>query len=253
MKKTLFALACTAVCLLTSCFGEPGGYEEFPAYVIVDTTSSEVSFTEFYQGTKYKGFTNLREPGQLSSLNIENTPIAFVKLRHEYDESYRVTKTVLSGVKANISSVTNVTPTDSLQPILLLSSLYDIGYSAVWVREGYLSVCPITPSSETGEYYLVPEKTVNDTLYFNFSASYEENKRGSAYENLFYDLRTLKDTTQATPELRTKMREMLTVLEEKDSACIALKYEEIEYNFNYLGKDTVRTKYRFSNYFYCNF
>lgn len=253
MKKTFFALACTVVCLLTSCFGEPGVYEELPAYVIVDTTSSEISFTEFYQGTKYKGFTNLREPGQLSSLNIENAPIAFVKLRFEYDESYTVTKTVLAGAKADISSVTNITPTDSLQPVLLLSSLYDIRYSVVWVRDGYLSVCPITPSSKTGKYYLIPEKTVNDTLYFNFSASYEENKQGSAYMNLFYDLRTLKDTTQTAPELRTKMREMLTVLEDKDSVCIALKYEEIEYDFNYLGKDTVRTKYHFSNYFNCNF
>ena len=255
MKKILFALASTVVCLLTSCFGEPGGYHEESYYVIVDTTSSPISFVEFYQGNKYGNFSNLRGQEQLTTFNIENAPVAFVKLRFDYDESYTLTSSVSEAYKISPLPITNSIPTDSLQPLLMLSSLYDLSTPIVWVRDGYLSVCPIVPSEQAEKYFLMPEKATNDTLFFNLFASYKENPAVASYNSLFYDLRTLSNTSNASPELKDKMTEMLTAMEQhrRDSMCVVLKYGEKEYNFNYLGNDTVRTRYHISNYFKCNF
>ena len=255
MRKILFALVGTVVCLLTSCFGEPGGYYEEPYYVIVDTTSSPISFVEFYQGNKYGNFTNLRENEQLAAFNLKNAPVAFVRLQFNYDESYTLTSSVLEAHKADIQPVTNSIPTDSLQPLLDLSSLYNLSSSVVWGRNGYLSVCPIIPSSKAGKFYLMPEKTKNDTLYFNLAASYEEKKTSASYSCIFYDLRTLRDTVNASPELKEKMKEMLDAMEQhnRDSICVVLKYGKVEYNFNHLGKDTIRTKHRISNHFKSDF
>ena len=255
MKKILFALASMVVCLLTSCFGEPGGYHEEPYYVVVDTTSSPISFVEFYQGNKYSNFTNLRGQEQLAAFNLENAPVAFVKLRFDYDETYTLTSSVLEAFKMDLLPVTKSIPTDSLQPLLMLSSLYNLNSPIVWGRDGYLSICPIIPSSQTEKFFLMPEKAMNDTLFFNLSASYKENSAAASYSSLFYDLRTLSDTAKASPELKAKMAEMLAAIEEhrRDSICVVLKYGEKEYNFNYLGKDTVRTRHHISNYFKCDF
>ena len=255
MKKILFALVSAVVCLLTSCFGEPGGYYEESHYVVVDTTSSPISFVEFYQGNKYGNFSNLRGQEQLAAFNLENAPVAFVKLRFDYDASYTLTSSVSEAYKINPLPITNSIPTDSLQPLLMLSSLYDLSTPIVWVRDGYLNICPIIPSEQAEKYFLMPEKATNDTLFFNLFASYKENPAVASYNSLFYDLRTLSNTANASPELKDKMTEMLTAMEQhrRDSMCVVLKYGEKEYNLNYLGNDTVKARRHISNYFRCDF
>ena len=137
MKKILFALAATLT--LGSCFEEPGTYSEFWQYVIVDTTSTPVSFKGFYLGEEYSGFTNLKYPEQLAAFNIEDTPLAGIKIRIDIDASYKQTLTMLSGYSLEVSSITSTMPTDSLQP---LSSLFPvINYNnyytpTLWVRDG---------------------------------------------------------------------------------------------------------------------
>ena len=257
MRKILFALACIATLTLGSCFEEPGSYSEFWQYVLVDTTSTPISLKGFYMGEEYSGFSNLRYPEQLATFNIDDTPLAGVKIRIDVDASYKQTLTLLSGYSLNVGAITNVTPTDSLQPLLSLLPLIDYTYytPTLWVREGYLNMAPITPSSQTGNYYLMPEKVSNDTLFFKLGATYKENKDGSSYKSLFYDLRTLRDTTKADPELRAKMREAAVAIDQhsNDSMYIVLTYEEIIYNFNHLGKDTIVTVRDITNCFSCDF
>lgn len=261
MKKISFALIGAIVCLLTSCFGEPGGHQKFPAYVLIDKTPSSVSLIDFYDGQKYVKFENLNKPEHLATFNLEDARIALAGISLEYDEAYNLTATIINDTnwtkKVDIIPMTNVTPTDSLQPLKGLMPLFDkYTYTpTVCVRDGYLNVYPITPSAEVKGYFLMPEKVVSDTLYFSLSASYEEQKNYSYREILFYDLRTLRDTANTDSDLRAKMREALNAIEQhrNDSMLIGIKYEEIEYNFNYLGKDTIRTKYHFGNYFKCNF
>ena len=257
MKKILFALACIATLTLGSCFEEPGSYREFWQYVIVDTTSTPISLKGFYMGEKYSGFTNLRYPEQLATFNIDDTPLAGVNIRIDVDASYKQTLTMLSGYRLNVSAITNVTPADSLQPLLSLMPLIDYNYytPTLWVREGYLNVAPITPSSQAGSYYLMPEKVANDTLFFKLAATYKENKNTYSYKSLFYDLRTLRDSTKADPELRAKMREAAVAIDQhrNDSMYIVLTHEEIIYDFNHLGKDTIVIAKDITNRFSCDF
>ncbi len=261
MNKIFFALACTAVCLLTSCFGEPGGWQEFPAYVLIDKTPSSVSLIDFYEGHKYVKFENLNKPEHLATFNLEDATMAHAYIHFEYDESYDQTATIVDAKKVDILPMTNVTPTDSLQPISSFLSL--INYrnntqlpSPVWVNSGYLTIHPTFRTTKVDKYFLMPEKVVNDTLYLNFAASYSYEKEANEYDKaLFYDLRTLRDTNNTDAGLRAKMREALIAIEQhkRDSMCIALTGQWIHENFNYQGKDTVKTFCYFSNYFKCDF
>lgn len=261
MKKILFALTGAIVCLLTSCFGEPGGWEKFPAFVLIEKSPESVSLIDFYEGQKYVKFENLNKPEHLATFNLEDATIAQAFLQFEYDESFEQTATIAEAQKMDILPITNATPTDSLQPIISLLPL--INYSnntqlpaPAWINNGYLTVQPTIRTTKVDKYFLMPEKVANDTLYLKLAASYSYEKGADLCDDpLFYDLRTLRDTANTDTELRAKMREALAAIEQhkRDSMCIALTGQWLHENFNYQGKDTIKTFCYFSNYFKCNF
>ena len=100
----------------------------------------------------------------------------------------------------------------------------------------------------------MPEKVVKDSLFFNLTATYEENPEKEYYEYIHcYDLRTLRNTADADTELRDKMKDVLAAMKENDSVRIFVTGKFIDYNYNYQGKDTIRTINHVSNYFKYNF
>lgn len=257
MRKILFTLACALTLTFTSCFNdEPGSYSEFWQYVTIDTTSNPVKFYGFYMGEEYSGFTNLRTPEQLAFFNLENVSLALIKMRLETDAAYKQTLTLMQAQKIETESITNIIPTDTLKPFWDLQPLINYNYynPTLWVRDGFLNVFPAIPSSKSGRYFLTPEKAVNDTLFFKFSTSYEDTPSGESYKNLFYDLRTLRDTMNADPQLRPKMTEMLSAMEaSSDSVLIVLTSDFIYYNYDHQGRDTIISEKHRSNYFNYNF
>ena len=258
MKKILFTLACAVVCLLTSCFGDPGSFIQYPAYVLIDNTQESVSFIDFYENKKYVKFENLNKPEHLGTFNLQDATIALAFMNFEYDGAYNLTATVLEAKKMDIRPITNLTPSDSLQPLLGLQSLINYNYgtelpSPIWVNNGYLTMCPSFRTSKVDKYFLMPEKVVNDTLYFNIAASYEKETNEYYDETLFYDLRTLRNTANTDAELRAKMENALDAIKQRDSMCIALKGQWIHENGSTQGKDTIKTFCKFSNYFKCDF
>lgn len=257
MKKTLFALAGVLTLALTSCFeGTGSSYTStFSRVVTIDTLSSPVKLIADYTGEEFNKFTNLRTPEQLAQFDLEDALRAEVIMQVYVDESYTQTWTMLQGKKIDIQPVTNKVLTDSLMP---LSSLYPVPYITplAWVSEGYLNVIPVIPSGESGKYHLTPEKAINDTLYFNLTTTYKEDSLKAYKEDIqCYDLRTLRDTTNADAELRTKMEEILTAMEQHrtDSVKIILTGRFIEYNYDNLGNDTIRTINVITNSFKYNF
>ena len=261
MRKIFFALVGTVVCLLTSCFGEPGGYNRYPAYVLIDKAESSVSLIDFYEGKKYVKFENLNKPEHLATFNLQDATIALAFMHFEYDETFEKTATIVEAKKENILPITNVTPNDSLQPIISLLPL--INYSnntqlpaPAWVNSGYLTVQPAIRTTKVDKYFLMPEKVANDTLYLKLAASYSYEKGADLCDDpLFYDLRTLRDTANTDTELRAKMREALAAIEQhkRDSMCIALTGQWLHENGSIYGKDTIKTFCYFSNYFKCDF
>ena len=259
MKKILFAFVCALTFTLTSCLKE-GGYSSTqyaPTIVTIDTTTTPISFKDFYTGQVFKNVVGLQYPEDLQKFKLGGATLVYLNLRVDTDAAFRQTITALGGEKVETLALTNTTPTDSLKPFTSLFPLVDYGLytPTVLVRDGYLNVCPITPSSQEGTCYLMPEKVGNDTLYFKLKASYTENKEAKSYKSLFYNLRTLRDTAQADATLRTKMTEMLNTLSEQrgDSMYIALMYDEITYNVNHQGKDTIKARIDISNFFEYNF
>lgn len=256
MKKISLALIGAIVCLLTSCFGEIGEYHEYWYYATIESTPTSVSLREYYTGDKFSKIENLQYPEHLGTFKLEDAPIALVKIGVDIDAAYNQKLSLLEAYKVEISSITHEVPT-AIQPLSSLVPVFESFnyYPTVWVQKGYLNVCPNIPAQEAGQFYLTPEKVKNDTLIFRLDASYKEDASVPSSKNLFYDLRTLRDTANTDSDLRAKMREALNAIEQhrNDSMLIGIKYEEIEYNFNYLGKDTIRTKYHFGNYFKCNF
>ena len=259
MKKILFALVCALTFTLTSCLKE-GGYSSTQyatTIVTIDTTTTPISFKDFYTGQVFKNIVELQYPEDLEKFKLGGAKIAYLSIRVDTDAAYKQTITALGGEKVDPLALTHTTPTESLKPFTSLLPLVDYGtYTpTVLVREGYLNVCPIIPSSKSGTCYLMPEKVGNDTLFFNLKASYQEDKEARSYKSLFYDLRTLRDTAQADAELRTKMTEVLNALTEQrgDSMYIALMYDEITYNVNHQGKDTIKARIDISNFFEYNF
>lgn len=252
-KKILLSLACILTLTLTSCFKEPGAFSEFWQYVYIDTISNPVAFKGFYTGETYTRFENLRDPEQLEAFNLKDASLALVYMRFDIDASYKQTLTLLEGRKIEVYPTTSTMPTDSLQPVLGFSPIVE--YENIWVNNGYMNICPTIPTEGTGKYYLIPEKVVNDTLFLSLAATYKEAPSNLREDLIFYDLRTLRDTTHADPELRTKMREMSTAIEQHraGSMVIALTSRDIDYNFNYQGKDTIRTVQYWSNTFKCDF
>ena len=99
MKKIFFAIACTVLCLLTSCFGEPGSVSEFWQVVTIDKTQTPVSFNGYYTGETFTNFSNLKQPHQLGAFLLEDAQLALVKMKLEVDASYKSTLSVVEGQK----------------------------------------------------------------------------------------------------------------------------------------------------------
>ena len=260
MKKILFALVSAATMMLTSCFENTGFQrtEYFSRIVTIDTTSTPIRFIADGTGEVFKGVRNLKYPEQLADFDLEGVRRADVYMRYDVDDSYKQTFNMVEAREIDILPVTNQLPADSQQPFLAWASMpsfYCIE-PLVWVNDGYLNVIPVIPSKKAGKYHLTPEKVVNDTLYFNFAATYEEDATTIYRDQLqCYDLRTLRDTAEADDELRGKMSEVLNAMKQHqaDSMRIILVGEFIEYNFNHLNEDTVRTLGIVTNYFKYDF
>ena len=256
MKKIFFAITCTALCLLTSCFGEPGSVSEFWQVVTIDKTQTPVSFNGYYTGETFTNFSNLKQPHQLGAFLLEDAQLALVKMKLEVDASYKSTLSVVEGQKIETLPVTKVTPSETTQPLLIgLTPIFEDYYApTIWVREGFLNIHSTIPSKE-GNYFLIPEKASNDSLFFKFTASYKEDRNDKSDNIAFYDLRTLRETEGADESLHTKMAEMMETLEKHraDSVKIFLVNQYIRYNYNYLGRDTIWTDTVSSNYFKYDF
>lgn len=261
MKKILFALACVLTMAMTSCLPEPGNSysTSFLRVTTVDTTTSTVSFVADYTGEVFNKISNLMHTDELAMFNLEGAKRAEILVRLDVDDSYKQSLFMLDARKIDVLPITNKVPTTEQKPLLGLQH-YPLGGTtfspAAWVSNGYLNVLPIVPSKKSGTYYLTPERAVKDSLFFNLTATYEEDPKKEYYEYIHcYDLRTLRDTSDADPELRDKMREVLAAMEEhrRDSVRIFLTGKFIEYNYNYQGKDTIRTLGCITNYFKYNF
>lgn len=259
MKKILFFLIGVMAMTLTSCLPD-SGYHYTTSYsrvTTIDTTSSPVKFIADYTGEVFKDFTNLKTTDELSMFNLEGAKRAEILVQLTVDDSYKGTLLMLDARKIDILPINNKVPTESQMPLLGFQQ-YPLGGTSltptVWVSDGYLNVLPVVPSEKSANYYFMPDKVVSDSLFFNLTAAYEENSKKEYYESIHcYDLRTLSDTTDAAPELRDKMREMLTAMKENDSVRIFVTGKFIDYNYNYQGKDTIRTISHISNYFKCDF
>ena len=259
MKKILFALVGVIAMAFTSCMPESGHSYSIPyiRLTTIDTTTIPVKFIADYTGEVFKDFTNLKTTDELSMFNLEGAKRAEILVQLTVDDSYKGTLLMLDARKIDILPINNKVPTESQMPLLGFQQ-YPLGGTSltptVWVSDGYLNVLPVVPSEKSANYYFMPDKVVSDSLFFNLTAAYEENSKKEYYESIHcYDLRTLSDTTDAAPELRDKMREMLTAMKENDSVRIFVTGKFIDYNYNYQGKDTIRTISHISNYFKCDF
>lgn len=246
---------------LTSCF-ENTGYNStyyFPRVVTVNPTSTSVKFVADYTGEVFKSeeFTNLKTDEQLAKFGLDDAKRAELYIRLDVDNENKQTITLEQAQKIDVQPVTNITPTDSILPFSswMQKPLFDNYAPIVWVADGYLNVMPVIPSDEEGTYFLTAEKAVNDTLYFRLGASYtpNENKENNVDKLQCFDLRTLKDTTDADLEQRAKMAEVLEAIKQhrEDSMRIVLtgKFDWTKIN----GKDTIGDMKAITDYFKCEF
>lgn len=263
MKKILFALACVmaTAMTLTSCFPETGySYSQsFSRVTTVDTTETTVKFIADYTGEEFKNISNLMSTDELAMFNLDGAKRAEILIRLDVDASYKSTLLMLDARKIDVRPITNKMSTEKQMPLLGLQ-YYPLGGTtltpAVWVSNGYLNMLPQVPSNKSGTYRLTPQKAQNDSLFFKLTATYEEDSQKILTEDIHcYDLRTLRDTTEADAELRAKMREVLAAMEahRKDSVSIFVTGEFIEYNYDYQGRDTIYTRYYETNPFKYDF
>lgn len=257
MKKILFTLIGVMALTLNSCLKESGYTSEFWQYVTIEKAPNKVTFKGYYTDEVFTNIANIKNPEQLGAYQLEDAQIALVKMRLEVDASYQQTLTVMEGHPISVQSITTAMPSDSLKPFWVeftpIFNEYNSPY--VWVKNGYLNVLSTIPAKKAGNYFLMPEKATNDTLYFRFAASYEEDRSNKVDQSSFYDLRTLRNTEQADEELGNKMAEMLKALESNNSESVRifLISEFTQYNYNYLGRDTTWTDTIPSNDFKYNF
>ena len=259
MKKILFALIGIVATTLTSCLPDPEFSYSVPysRVATIDTTGGSVKFIADYTGEVFKNITNLMHPEDLAMFNLEGAQRAEVLIRLDIDESYKQSLLMLDARKIDVRPITNKVPTDTM-PLLSLQR-YPLGGTVftptAWVSNGYLNILPVIPSEDkTAQYFLTPEKAIKDSIYFKLTASYKEDASKTLYENIHcYDLRTLRDTDNADAALSNKMREVLSAMETHrgDSIMIIVTGDFIDYN--YKGKDTIRTINHTTNYFKCNF
>lgn len=259
MRKILFALMGIATLAMTSCLPDPGYHYSvnYSRVTTIDTTSSPIKFIADYTGEVFKGITNLKTTDELSMFNLEGAKRAEILVQFTVDDSYKSTLLMLDAREIAVRPITNKTPTEPQKPMLGFQQFPLGGTSlapTVWVSDGYLNVLPVVPSEKSATYHFTPEKVRSDSLFFNLTATYEENSKKEYYEYIHcYDLRTLRDTANADEELRNKMSAALTAMKENDSVRIFVTGNFIEYNYNRQNKDTIRTISHATNFFKYNF
>ena len=242
---------------LTSCFPEPGYTIPYSRIATIDTTNGFVKFIADYTGEVFGNISNVKYTEDLATFGLEGAKRAYIYVEVDVDASYKQTLTLLNARKIDVLPITKQATTETQMPLLkfwgypLTSTLSP----TVWVSNGYLNMLPVVPSAKSAKYRLTPEKVINDSLYFRLTATYEEDSSKKLIEDIqCYDLRTLRDTSDADAELREKMEEVLTAMEnlKKDSMRIFVTADFIEYN--YQGrKDTIRTFSPVTNYFKYDF
>lgn len=247
-KKVLFATASVLMCagLFVSCMPDEGYSASwtFSRIVTIDTTGDKVRLKADCTGETFQA-QNLTDKGQLSMAGLGDAKRAFVNLQIEEDASYKQTLTFLQGTKLEIKPVRNREITDSVKPLKGIHLMYIDGYTAyptVWVSEGYLNVAPAITSNGKGKYYLCADKAKGDTLYLNLYATYEDGT-SEYYDDLqCFDLRTLRDTTNADKTMLSGMREVLQAMDKHryDSVCVMLVAQYA--TKGYSGNDTIVRK-----------
>ena len=261
MKKILFALVGVIAMAFTSCMPESGHSYSIPyiRLTTIDTTTTPIKFIADYTGEVFEDMVNLRTPKDLETFDLKHARRAEILVRLDVDFSNQATLMMIDAREIAVYPITNMVPTEQQMPLLNLHT-YPLGGTTlkpqVWVSNGYLNVLPMVPSKKSASYYLTPEKAVNDSLFFTLTASYEVDSLKTFLEDIHsYDLRTLRDTANASPELREKMKEMLVAMEQHrgDSMIVAITGDFVRYNFNYQGKDTIETRTYLTNYFKYDF
>ena len=260
MKKILFALAGALTLALTACMEDTGSRytSTFSRIVTIDDASSTVKFIADYTGEEFSKFENIKYTEQLGEFGLSDARRAEIYMKLDVDASYYQTLTLLQAQKIDVQVVTNKKITEETMPFVgwqqkPLSGNYT---PTVWVSNGYLNVTPQVPSNQSGKYYLTADSVAGDTLFFNLNASFHRDDSQKLIDYLqCYDLRTLRDTADADPELRVKMREVLDAMKQhrNDSMRIVLTGDFIVYNYNYQGRDTIVSNGHITNYFKCNF
>lgn len=256
MKKILFALAGALTLALTACMEDTGSRytSTFSRIVTIDDAGSSVRFIADYTGEVFSNFENLKYTEQLGEFGLTDARRAEIYMKLDVDASYHQTLTMLQAQKIDVQAITNKDIPEASMPF--------VGWQekpllpTIWVSKGYLNVIPQIPAAQSGKYYLTADSVAGDTLYFDLNATYDRNDSQRLIDNLqCYDLRTLKDTADADPELRVKMRNVLEAmrLHRNDSVRIALTGEFVKYNYNYQGRDTVVAVSYVTNYFKLNF
>lgn len=260
MKKIAFTLVGILTLALTSCMKDTGSRytSTFSRVVTIDESTTPVMLTADCTGEVFSKFENLKYADQLADFGLAGAKRAEVQIKLDVDASYYQTLTMMQAQRIETQAVTNTETPEPTMPFVGWQQKHLGGIYAptVWVSAGYLNVMPQIPSAQSGKYHLTADSVAGDTLFFKLSATYDRNDSKRLIDYLqCYDLRTLRDTTEASPEMRVKMRAALETLRRhyRDSVRIVLTGDFIEYNYNRQGRDTIKTGYHITNYFKYNF
>lgn len=260
MKKITFILMGMLALALTACMKDTGSRytTTFSRVVTIDDSTTPVMLTADCTGEVFSRFENLKYAEQLADFGLADAKRAEVQIKLDVDASYYQTLTMLQAQRIETQAITNTELTEPTMPFIGWQQKHLGEYYAptVWVSAGYLNVMPLIPSAQSGRYHLTADSVAGDTLFFKLKATYDRNDSKRLIDYLqCYDLRTLRDTFEASPEMRTKMRAALETLHRhyRDSVRIVLTGDFIEYNYNRQGRDTIKTGYHITNYFKYNF
>ena len=254
MKKTLFALACVLTLALTSCFKNTGFKQtaDFARIVTVQRNASPLQLDADYTGEVFK-LENLTVEEQLSLFGLENADRAIAYIHFETDEDYKGHFTLNSnGTKPiKVSAVWNkaLPVTDKINP---LSDLYamqldnSFSYPLAWMAGRYLNIAPVIRSKGLGTYYLMPKAVYGDTLRFDMAAEYTEAADGGIVDFINFDLTTLSDSLGSDDATLSTVRNMLDVIDEKDSVCVMVvsDFRAVYHKADTLADGTVKYEQR---------
>lgn len=214
MSTPALLMAAMTVLMLCACIPEDEGYtyqSQFARIVTIDHKAEPPRFYCDYTGEVLE-LSNIPDNAALATYKLENVDRALINvLLTASTSNYDIQLT--SGSAIEVHSVSKKEPVfdNTFHPIYGFSQFQvdaSWAYPYGWVSRGYLSIIPqIMSNRESTKQYLVPEAVSNDTLSFSLYMSYEPSETLRA-EYLCYDLRTLKDTTDADASVKESMAAM---------------------------------------------